>query len=382
MTIFRIAVSLICLLILTSNGVSMSRWSETRGVYDDVCYLRQAHLFQRFGITGLDTNISRDDDHYFQGRLKAIDFADWNDPKRWPCHNPMPDGKIVIQYPPGTGFLLALFPEANQVAPLYIVSSLIVCGLALLGIWSARSILSIICAGVLGASAVLFMINPAKESYSMPPTLAVCAIAGYLTALWFTRARQSVWLPMLIGLLLGLSVNFRLPNLWLSAGYVVFLGAAMLWSPAIIRLAQGLGFGVAAIAGMAPTLIAQAINAGSPFATTYGSVDALAPSLDLVTLGRYLRDLQFGLIVLATGSAALMLWKGEGGLRQAGLVVAGNLAINLVFFLSHPIFTHYYIVPIAMLSLWSACFAWLMQSALAAKRVPAHAPARAEAFAQ
>src|ERR1700750_1361059 len=115
MTIFRIAFILTCLLILTRNGVSMSRWSETRGVYDDVCYLRQAHLFQRFGITGLDTNISRDDDHYFQGKLKAIDFADWNDPKRWPCHNPMPDGKIVLQYPPGTGFLLALFPEANQV---------------------------------------------------------------------------------------------------------------------------------------------------------------------------------------------------------------------------------------------------------------------------
>src|SRR5215813_7374225 len=96
MTIFRIAFSLICLLILTSNVVSMSRWSETRGVYDDICYLRQAHLFQRFGLIGLDTNISRDDDHYFPGKLQAIGFSDWNDPMRWPCHNPMRDGKIVL----------------------------------------------------------------------------------------------------------------------------------------------------------------------------------------------------------------------------------------------------------------------------------------------
>jgi hypothetical protein len=148
------------------------------------------------------------------------------------------------------------------------------------------------------------------------------------------------------------------------------------------RFAQGIGFGLAAIAGMTPTLIAQAINAGSPFVTTYSSVDTLPPSLDPVTLGRYLCDLQFALIVLAVGSAAPLLRAGERGLRQVGLVVAGNLAINLAFFLSHPIFTHYYIVPIAMLSLWSTCFAWLMRSVPAVAQAPAHrAPASVEVLA-
>jgi len=56
---------------------------------------------------------------------------------------------------------------------------------------------------------------------------------------------------------------------------------------------------------------------------------------------------------------------GEGRVRQVAIVVAGNLIVNLVFFLSHPIFTPYYIVPIAMLSLWSVSFAWLMQPAQA-----------------
>ena len=37
----------------------MSRWNESRGVYDDICYLRQAHLFQRFGLDGFDTDIVR-----------------------------------------------------------------------------------------------------------------------------------------------------------------------------------------------------------------------------------------------------------------------------------------------------------------------------------
>ena len=34
-----------CFLILASNVWSMSRWSEARGVYDDVCYLRQGPSF-------------------------------------------------------------------------------------------------------------------------------------------------------------------------------------------------------------------------------------------------------------------------------------------------------------------------------------------------
>ncbi len=71
---------LICLAILASNIVTMSRWSEARGVYDDICYLRQAHLFQRLGIGGLNTNAALDYDHYFEGKLKEIAFAEWQRP--------------------------------------------------------------------------------------------------------------------------------------------------------------------------------------------------------------------------------------------------------------------------------------------------------------
>ena len=67
------------LVVLVSNIWSISGWIEARGVYDDICYLRQAHLFERFGLRGIDTNIAFDDDHYLTGRLKAIDFPEWND---------------------------------------------------------------------------------------------------------------------------------------------------------------------------------------------------------------------------------------------------------------------------------------------------------------
>jgi hypothetical protein len=359
----KLAFGLICLAILASNIATMSRWSEARGVYDDICYLRQAHLFQRFGAGGLDTNAVRDDDRYFEGKLKEIAFAEWKDPIRWPCHNPMPSGKVVLQYPPGTGFLLALFPQGHQVVPLYIAASLIVCGLALSGIALARTLPSILGAGVFGALAVYLMINPSKASYSVAPTMALCAVAGFLTALWLARAKRSVLLIALIGLLLGASVNFRLPNALLAAGYFLFLGIPFLWTRSLATFVQGLAFGAGVLVGMAPTLASQAINAGSALATTYGSADLVAPGLDFVVLGQYLRDMQIVLIVLAIGATLSLLWSREGHVRQAAFVVAGNLVVNLGFFLSHPIFTPYYVVPIAMLSLWTLSFAQLLQPA-------------------
>jgi len=79
------------LLVLTSNIWSISAWTEIRGVYDDICYLRQAHLFQRFGIDGLNTDISWDDDRCFAEKLKAIGSRTRSMPaalslyRRWEC---------------------------------------------------------------------------------------------------------------------------------------------------------------------------------------------------------------------------------------------------------------------------------------------------------
>lgn len=65
------------LVVLVSNIWSISGWIEARGVYDDICYLRQAHLFDRFGLRGIDTNISFDDDHFLKNKLKEIDYPEW-----------------------------------------------------------------------------------------------------------------------------------------------------------------------------------------------------------------------------------------------------------------------------------------------------------------
>ena len=357
-----------CFLILASNVWSMSRWSEARGVYDDVCYLRQAHLFQRFGLGGLDTDISRDDDRYLSAKLKEIGFPTWSDTATAPCHTPMPaTKKLVMQYPPGTGLVLALFPQGFQVIPLHVLATVIVFGFALLAISYARSGSSILLTTAFGCLAIYLMINPAKASYSVAPTMVVCALAGYLTARLFLaeqRQQHRLLLTGLVGLLIGLAVNFRLPNLFLSSGYFLFFFISFLLSRKIETALQAMVFGAAFLLGMVPALAANAINAGSPLSTTYGGVDVTPPDFSFSVIWSYVADMQFVLLVLAIAWTALILrWRRGNGIRQVALVTAGNLVVNLAFFLSHPVFTPYYTIPVAMLSLWSVLFALLMPPA-------------------
>ncbi|WP_065751449.1 hypothetical protein [Bradyrhizobium paxllaeri] len=361
MKIFRLLCGIGLLAVLASNVWTMSRWSESRGVYDDVCYLRQAHLFQKHGLGGIDTNIIFDDDDYLKNKLKAIGYAEWNVVARIPCHTFIPAAdKYVMQYPPGTGFALALFREGFQVIPLYMVANVTVLAFALLALFRARDPALLALAAIFGFAALYLMVNPSKASYSVPPTMMVCAAAGCLTARYFVEGpRRRLQLLALVGLLVGLSVNFRLPNLFLAVGYCLYLAGAFLLARSRETFLQGAAFGVAFLIGMAPTLIANAINAGSPFSTTYGGVDVAPPELNASVLLSYLVDVQFTLLAISA-AWTVWLWRlDQGRGRQIALLVAVNLAVNLIFFMTHPIFTPYYIIPIEMISLWTLLFATL-----------------------
>jgi hypothetical protein len=172
-----------------------------------------------------------------------------------------------------------------------------------------------------------------------------------------------------------LSANFRLPNLFLSAGYCVFFLGAFLLVRSKETFLEGLAYGISFLIGITPTLAANWINAGSPFATTYAGGDAVPPKIDLAVLISYLGDVQFFLLVIAIAWTAA-LWR-QPGARQAVLVVSANLAVNIIFFMTHPVFTPYYTIPIAMLSLWSLLFATLTPRESAADNLALSQPAKA-----
>jgi hypothetical protein len=362
LTLGKTLAILLCFGILVSNLLSMSRWTEDRNVNDDACYLRQAHLFQRFGLGGLDTTLARDDDGYMIGKMRK--FPDWPQSRTSmdaPCHTLIPAlNKKVLQYPPGTGLVLALFPEGYQVIPLYGACTFLIFGFAVAAIRLARTRSELAIAAIFGCMTIYMMINPTKASYSVAPTMVICAAAGWLTAkLFAAQARHRLLLAMAIGLLLGLSVNFRIPNLFLSAGYCLYFLVAFLMQRSRKSFMQGFGFGVALLVGIVPTLAANAINAGSPFATTYGGADAIAPELDFEVLRSYLVDLQFPLLVIAIAWTVLMWRRGR---NDIAFVVSANLAVNIGFFVLHPLFTPYYTIPAAALSLWTLLYGTLMPS--------------------
>jgi hypothetical protein len=352
-----------CLVIFASNIWTMSRWSEARGVYDDICYLRQAHLFQRFGLAGIDTNFVSDDDNYVSTKLKEINFPTWREPLSAPCHTAIPaTHKLVLQYPPGTGFLLAFFPAGFQVVPLYISATLVVLICACAAIWRAQTGARVIAASAFGCAATYFMINPAKASYSVAPTMAACALAGILTAQLFKAKTpgERFLVTLLLGLLLGISVNFRLPNLFLVIGYCIYFLAAFAVSRRLDAFVQGAGFGAAFLVGIGPTLWANAVNAGSPLSTTYGPGDAVPMDWSFSIVPQYFRDLQGPLLFCTVvWTAAVIFAKRGQGSRKVALIVAGNLVVGLTYFMTHPIFTPYYTIPLAMLSLWSLLFGTL-----------------------
>jgi hypothetical protein len=344
----------------------MSGWNEQRGVFDDICYLRQAHLFQRFGLAGFDTDMSRDDDGYARSKFREIGFPGWEDDKELPCHNTFPaTGKVVIQYPPGPGMVLALFPAGHQVVPMFWLSTIAVFGFACLAIFRARKPASIVLAGLFGCLAIYLMINPIKASYSMAPTAVICASCGYLTVRCFGGPRENRRLiPLLrLGLLFGLSVNFRLANIFLCGGCSLFLLIDFLASRRARDFWRGVWFALALVVGMLPTLISYWVNTGSPFTSTYHGAPTVLPlDFTLSVVWEYLNDyLQTALLALSIAGTAALWWTSEGGLRQTGQLTAANLAINLAFFLTYGLAVSYYTIPISLLSLWTLLFVTIEQ---------------------
>jgi hypothetical protein len=350
----KVLCSALCLIVLASNFWTMRNWTERTGVWDDICYLRQAHLFERFGLGGFDTNITRDDDGYFATLEREVGYADWADPALAVCHTTIGE-KRVIQYPPGTGFALSIFPAGFQRVPLYALANVLIFLAAVISIWSAKSRNWIVASALVGVAALYFMINPAKASFSIAPTMMICVVVGYLSGVMMTASGQRLLtVSALVGLLLGLAVSIRLANLFLSGGYFAVLFAAVVWSRKPDDVRRLLAFGAAYLIGLVPALVANAINAGSPLATTYSSGDAVPPDFSFSITREYLADMQGSLILMTLAWGAWVLVSERQ--NTISKIVVANLAINLLFFLSHAVFTPYYLMPIAMLSLWTLLF--------------------------
>ena len=350
----KVLATIACALILLLQLVAMSKWPNIRGIHDDLCYLRQAHLFQTLGVHGLNTDITLDTDNYFRDLIKPV--VPDGTPVCHPSSNP--NGHRVLQFPPGPGFLLSLFPDGNRGRDLTMAMTIAVFLLSVAAIWRARTPYTVLGCGVFGFLSIYFMINPIKGSYSVPPTVVICAVIGLLTSRLALLKQQTSKLLTLatIGLLLGFLFNLRIANVLLLTGYAAMLLTGFINRRDLSSFFEGATLLAAYIVGAMPTLIAQHINAGSAFSTTYGTGDQVPPQLTLETLIYYTTSTQGTLTFIAIGWAAYMIIKSKlVDQRRVAWATLINCAVTFTFFVFRPIplVMPYYLIPVAALSLWT-----------------------------
>lgn len=252
------------------------RWVEVPHACDWSIFLRQAQLFQRNGLMrGFDTDM-RDDNTRLLLTTAQATFP--NDPS-WAshigpfCHDYKPKtDRISIVSPPGTGLALSLFPEGKQKRLMFLA-----CGAAVL-----LALFVAIARGrrwTVPAAATAFgllcytMMSKFVHDWSVHPSILLSAAAGYLTVRTLEDAERRsglIW-ASLLGLAVGLSINFRSANALAAVGIACGLSWIFFHRFRLQIVATGVALAIGSAVGMIPTLIANAINAGHPFVSTYGS---------------------------------------------------------------------------------------------------------------
>jgi hypothetical protein len=339
---------------------TMMSWNDMPGVTDNICYLRQAHLFSRFGIAGIDTDLRRDTDGWLSHPSRSYGFG---------CHHFIPaTGKTVMQYPPGPGFLLSLFPEGFRTASLYMASTAIVFLLVCVSVVFARTIPSTLLSGSVGLVTLYFMVNPTRGSDSLAPTMPLACLCGLLTAVMFRLGSRVLMLVVggLLGFLLGCAVDMRIANLLLAAGYFVYFGLMVLKRRQPIDLLQGCIFGASLIIGTIPTLVANYVNVGSPFLSAYTGIDTALPDFGISQIAHsmllYAQGNNQSVMLAMALALTIGFRKLCGGLQAAGriqFIIATNLLANMAFYLTHSGYNSYYAMGIATLTVWTAVFSFM-----------------------
>ena len=348
-------------------AVALTKLVENRGVGDDVCYLRQAHLFRDRGfLKGLNTD--SDDAHYLSDKFIALKLPDRFTPLT-PCESYAPgSGRVFIQYPFGTGLLLSFFPQFAQSSWLYVASATLVFMLVCAALLTSRSLSALITVAIAGGANVYMMVNPSKASYSIAPTMPVCIVLGLLTVWMFAadRAWQRVVLAAAAGFLLGVAVDLRLSSALLAFGFAATFAAQFLFRRNWENFLRPAAFGASCVFAVLPLIASNVINGGSPFATGYRGNDVQFTDLslsELLTRVKWYGSHTHGILLWSAVALLIVFIIKRHSVKLNGVipiigVVASNLIFNMGYFLVHPILAKYYTIAPIYLTIWTIVFAW------------------------
>lgn len=203
------------------------------------------------------------------------------------AHHYFPEsGYVGVQYPPGTGLVLAMFPQGEAVYGLnrIVVFVFVVVGIGALALAVWKQAWTSIGLVVLALNLGLMMLElTGYSTYSinavLVPVLMTCLFTIF--ALWFKTAnhdRLALLSALIAGLSLGFATLIRLPSFLLLPGLLVLLWPGFRHLR-VKTLPVAMVLGVVLI-GVIPVLINQHDVAGAWYLSTYASVDAAAPTLE------------------------------------------------------------------------------------------------------
>ena len=361
----------ICIIVVAifyvAAALEVTKFDNNRDGNDDVCYLRQAHLFRDRGwIRGLNTD--SDDGRYISGKFSELKISDRYSPFLR-CERLLPDsGRVFLQYPFGTGFLLSLFPPFAQPNWLYVASTTVVFILVCSALLTSRSVAALIAVAVAGGGNLYMMVNPSKASYSIAPTMPICIVLGFMTVWTFAadRAWKRIMFAGAAGLLLGVATDLRLSSSLLAFGFAAAFAVQFVYRRNWEHFLRPAAFALCCLVALTPLIVSNILNGGSPFATGYRGDDTELPDLSLSHLRTMLEWYGLhthGLLLWSAVALLAIIIIKRGSLRLNGTnaiigVCVSNLIFNMSFFLTHPILSQYYTIPPTILTIWTIVFAW------------------------
>lgn len=338
---------------------------------DSYGYLRQAELFRQKGpVGGLDTAIESENAAFLVGIASQINtnVSRWSEMIAPHCHHYKPVNQtIILQYPPGTGFVLSLLPSGRELEAL---SLLLV--LSIIFWWGLLNIRrpGVGFFAITTASLVLFLATAVQfqvPSYSVPLTIFMLVwLVILLFEMRYVLTAKNIILATLIGALVGLSLAVRI------ASIIVLPAIAAIALFKMIEAIKQKKFSIAVpIAGLSsfacallPLLLANWVNAGSPLESTYNDYDKKISfgngELLFNNLSYYLIENRVAaLSILAISVLVLVLMTTQSQRRADDRIAIALVLVfvaDLLFLSMKMVAIDYYFLPTAAFSLCAGLF--------------------------
>ena len=284
------------------------------------------------------------------------------------CHYFPAADHVAVQYSPGAGVMLALFPEGRALHVLnrFVIAIFLAAGLFMLIVAAVRRLA--VSAGLFILTLILGLEILARidnASFSINALLAPLLLSALcLAAAWAvqTKYRLTWFLTFLAGLLFGFAVLVRLPVVLLLPGVLLLLWPTNLRS---MFKSAWLPFGAGIfLTGVLPMMVHQSRVAGAWYLATYAHENTEPHSLSRVwpNLSYYLTSKagteHWVLPVAFLGCLGLYLWSSRRSVSERPatllrilswrrLMAAALLMLGLstAFFLTHFAANSYYLVP-------------------------------------